>query len=265
MPDPLEAEVRVAGPQLLGPAEGGGAELAVGECGEGRIDLRHGSNLPAAYCSSGSARMAAPAWLGIGAQRSGTTWFTDLLTQHPQVGLGTNGKKEQHLLHKVADGVLPAADVPRPVPGRRRTPGRVDAAVPAPRLGARGRGPAGARRTDPGAAARPGRAVPLRDAARRHPAAAGNVAVALPGADHGADLHRLLRRPAGRVGRRGRSGADGRDGLRAGPPGAPGRGGRRLAPARPRPGAAARRRGARRAPAAGPTGTGPRGSRSRCR
>ena len=45
-----------------------------------------------------------PAWLGIGAQRSGTTWFTDLLTQHPQVGLGTNGKKEQHLLHKVADG-----------------------------------------------------------------------------------------------------------------------------------------------------------------
>ena len=51
-----------------------------------------------------------PAWLGIGAQRSGTTWFTDLLTQHPQVGLGTNGKKEQHLLHKVADGVLPAED-----------------------------------------------------------------------------------------------------------------------------------------------------------
>jgi len=50
--------------------------------------------------------MAAPSWLGIGAQRSGTTWFTDLLTQHPQVGLGTNGKKEQHLLHKVADGVV---------------------------------------------------------------------------------------------------------------------------------------------------------------
>ena len=53
--------------------------------------------------------MAAPAWLGIGAQRSGTTWFTDLLTQHPQVDLGTNGKKEQHLLHKVADGVLALA------------------------------------------------------------------------------------------------------------------------------------------------------------
>lgn len=53
--------------------------------------------------------MAAPAWLGIGAQRSGTTWFTDLLTQHPQVDLGTNGKKEQHLLHKVADAREPAS------------------------------------------------------------------------------------------------------------------------------------------------------------
>lgn len=53
--------------------------------------------------------MVSPAWLGIGAQRSGTTWFTDLLTQHPRVGLGTNGKKEQHLLHKVADGREPEA------------------------------------------------------------------------------------------------------------------------------------------------------------
>ena len=51
--------------------------------------------------------MGYPAWLGIGAQRSGTTWLTDLLTQHPEVGLGTNGKKEQHLLHKVGDGVEP--------------------------------------------------------------------------------------------------------------------------------------------------------------
>ncbi len=37
-------------------------------------------------------------WLGIGAQRSGTTWFTDLLTQHPQVSLGVSNKKELHLL-----------------------------------------------------------------------------------------------------------------------------------------------------------------------
>ena len=53
--------------------------------------------------------MGAPSWLGIGAQRSGTAWFTGLLTQHPQVGLGTNGKKEQQLLHKVADGRVPAS------------------------------------------------------------------------------------------------------------------------------------------------------------
>lgn len=53
--------------------------------------------------------MTTPAWLGIGAQRSGTTWFTELLIQHPEVGLGTNGKKEQHLLHKVGDGVEPAS------------------------------------------------------------------------------------------------------------------------------------------------------------
>lgn len=54
--------------------------------------------------------MASPAWLGIGAQRSGTTWFTDLLTQHPSVGLGTNGRKEQQLLHKVGDGRVPESD-----------------------------------------------------------------------------------------------------------------------------------------------------------
>lgn len=54
--------------------------------------------------------MSSPAWLGIGAQRSGTTWFTDLLCQHPSVDLGTNGKKEQQLLHKVADGRIPESD-----------------------------------------------------------------------------------------------------------------------------------------------------------
>jgi hypothetical protein len=48
--------------------------------------------------------MTSPAWLGIGAQRSGTTWFTGLLCQHPSVELGINGKKEQQLLHKIGDG-----------------------------------------------------------------------------------------------------------------------------------------------------------------
>lgn len=62
---------------------------------------------PSLEHSSGLSSSWSPAWLGIGAQRSGTTWFTDLLTQHPEVGLGSNGKKEQHLLHKVGDGVEP--------------------------------------------------------------------------------------------------------------------------------------------------------------
>lgn len=39
-----------------------------------------------------------PDWLGIGAQRSGTTWFTDLLVQHPQVQVPS--VKEQHVLYE---------------------------------------------------------------------------------------------------------------------------------------------------------------------
>ena len=39
-----------------------------------------------------------PAWLGIGAQRAGTTWFTNLLVQHPEVSLSAGGRKELHYL-----------------------------------------------------------------------------------------------------------------------------------------------------------------------
>ena len=50
-------------------------------------------------------RTPGPAWVGIGAQRSGTTWFTTLLTQHPRVELGSNGRKEQHFFDTaVVDG-----------------------------------------------------------------------------------------------------------------------------------------------------------------
>jgi hypothetical protein len=41
-----------------------------------------------------------PAWLGVGAQRSGTTWFTDLLLQHPAVTLARPGEKELHQLYR---------------------------------------------------------------------------------------------------------------------------------------------------------------------
>lgn len=51
-----------------------------------------------------------PAWIGIGAMRSGTTWLTSLLCQHPKVSLATNDKKEQWLLNRVATGGYEAED-----------------------------------------------------------------------------------------------------------------------------------------------------------
>jgi Sulfotransferase domain len=47
-----------------------------------------------------------PSWLGIGAQRCGTTWFTDLLIQHPRMDVAgegsaaSGGKKEHHQLYR---------------------------------------------------------------------------------------------------------------------------------------------------------------------
>lgn len=43
--------------------------------------------------------MNGPSWLGIGAQRCGTTWFTDLLLQHPSVTLSQRDRKELHELY----------------------------------------------------------------------------------------------------------------------------------------------------------------------
>lgn len=40
-----------------------------------------------------------PTWLGIGAQRAGTTWFTDLITQHPLVAYPL-GMKEHNELYR---------------------------------------------------------------------------------------------------------------------------------------------------------------------
>lgn len=40
-----------------------------------------------------------PSWIGIGAQRCGTTWFTDLLVQHPEMDV-PQGKKEHHWLYR---------------------------------------------------------------------------------------------------------------------------------------------------------------------
>lgn len=50
--------------------------------------------------------MPGPTWIGIGAQRSGTDWVARLLTQHPKVDFGLNGKKEQAYLHLIPNGEL---------------------------------------------------------------------------------------------------------------------------------------------------------------
>lgn len=42
-------------------------------------------------------------WLGIGAQRSGTTWFTDMLVQHPDCRLGRSKQKELHILDRAIE------------------------------------------------------------------------------------------------------------------------------------------------------------------
>jgi hypothetical protein len=37
-------------------------------------------------------------WIGIGAMKSGTTWFADMLVSHPDVTFAANGEKEQKVL-----------------------------------------------------------------------------------------------------------------------------------------------------------------------
>jgi hypothetical protein len=44
--------------------------------------------------------VSGPAWIGIGAQRSGTTWFTGLLLQHPGFNLGRSDEKELHFFDR---------------------------------------------------------------------------------------------------------------------------------------------------------------------
>src|SRR5436309_2271360 len=44
--------------------------------------------------------MPGPRWVGIGVQRGGTTWFTDLLLQHPEVSLSRTERKELHFFER---------------------------------------------------------------------------------------------------------------------------------------------------------------------
>ncbi len=153
-----------------------------------------------------------PAWLGIGAQRSGTTWFTDLLIQHPNVALGTNGKKEQHRLHRVAVGLRRRGFVLAAVPPGP-TAGRVDSDIPSdpldpddcvasvPRTMRRSWCSCGTRRT-----------IRFRNAAPEHPWQALTTDVAVP-------YHQWMGMYAeqlGGVGSGGRPGSNGRPGIRGG-------------------------------------------------
>jgi hypothetical protein len=63
-----------------------------------------GSDVDAPPRAAGRPLGRGPAWLGIGAQRSGTTWFTSLLLQHPEVRLSTEDRKELHALYRDLDG-----------------------------------------------------------------------------------------------------------------------------------------------------------------
>jgi hypothetical protein len=60
-----------------------------------------------------SERTAGPSWLGIGAQRSGTTWFTDLVLRHPQVALPRDGRKEGHFFDRFLAQAWSDAEIAR--------------------------------------------------------------------------------------------------------------------------------------------------------
>lgn len=52
-----------------------------------------------------------PAWLGVGVQRSGTTWLTDLLLQHPDMRLNQRGHKELHFFERFINEPFTTAHV----------------------------------------------------------------------------------------------------------------------------------------------------------
>lgn len=63
-----------------------------------------------------SARQAVtgpPDFVGVGAQRSGTTWWFELLLQHPQIGLSRRGHKEVHFFDRYGAESMPDEDIRR--------------------------------------------------------------------------------------------------------------------------------------------------------
>jgi hypothetical protein len=69
--------------------------------------------------------VAPPDFVGVGAQKAGTTWWYALLTSHPGVHTPPGGRKELHYFDRFWDQPFTASDVrryhsffPRPVGGR---------------------------------------------------------------------------------------------------------------------------------------------------
>lgn len=65
-----------------------------------------------------------PDFVGLGAQRSGTTWWFELLLQHPQIGTSRRGHKEVHFFDRYGAEPMPDEHIKRyhwMFP--RRTPG----------------------------------------------------------------------------------------------------------------------------------------------
>ena len=82
-----------------------------------------------------------PDFVGVGTQRSGTTWWFETLLDHPQIRGPRTGRKEQHFFDQFATRELTderIAALPQAVPARPRPDrGRVDAALHARLLGRR--------------------------------------------------------------------------------------------------------------------------------
>ena len=53
-----------------------------------------------------------PDFIGVGTQRSGTTWWFEMLLEHPQVRGPRNGLKEQHFFDRFCRGKLRTRDIP---------------------------------------------------------------------------------------------------------------------------------------------------------
>ena len=56
---------------------------------------------------------APPDFIGVGTQRSGTTWWQRLLRDHPAIRLPRNKKKEQHFFDKFGRRPMTPEDIAR--------------------------------------------------------------------------------------------------------------------------------------------------------